>query len=53
MEAFQVDGCGESIPKFLFQISRGNNLSKGIVSEYLDNEYKIIEEFIKANGDCV
>lgn len=32
MEAFQVDGCGESIPKFLFQISRGNNLSKGIVS---------------------
>lgn len=21
--------------------------------EYLDNEYKIIEEFIKANGDCV
>ena len=21
--------------------------------EYLDNEYKTIEEFIKANGDCV
>lgn len=21
--------------------------------EYLDNEYKIIEEFIKASGDCV